>query len=176
MLKSAPPSFPPPLASTVLDGLPGHYIRRLQQIGVALFMEETAESGITPVQFATLTAAHEQPGLDQRSLAAMICFDTSTIGGVIDRLEKRGLMLRNAAPHDRRLRLLTVTPAGEALLAEVTPRVQAVQQRLLAPLPPDEQAHFLRLLRSVVDAHGEGSGEASGEASGQVRGDGNTDG
>ncbi|BDI05330.1 MarR family winged helix-turn-helix transcriptional regulator [Sphaerotilus microaerophilus] len=169
MLKSAPPPFPAPtLAGTALDDLPGHYIRRLQQIAVALFMEETAESGITPVQFATLTAAHEQPGLDQRSLAAMICFDTSTIGGVIDRLEKRGLMLRNAAPHDRRLRLLTVTPAGEALLAEVTPRVQAVQQRILAPLPPDEQAHFLHLLRSVVDAHG--------ETSDQMRGDGSNDG
>lgn len=161
MLKSAPAShLPSSLASSALDDLPGHYIRRLQQIAVALFMEETAEWGITPVQFATLAAAHEQPGLDQRSLAAQIRFDTSTIGGVIDRLEKRGLIQRNAAPHDRRLRLLTVTPQGESLLAEVLPRVQAVQQRIVAPLPQAEQARFLELLRHVVESHGEAAGHA----------------
>ena len=46
-----------------LDALPGHYIRRLQQIAVALFLEETAEFGITPVQFAALQAVdhHRQP-------------------------------------------------------------------------------------------------------------------
>jgi DNA-binding MarR family transcriptional regulator len=54
---------------------------------------------------------NEQPGLDQRTLASSIGFDTSTIGGVIDRLEKRGLIERQASPTDRRVRLLQVTPA-----------------------------------------------------------------
>lgn len=151
-------------ALIALENLPGHYIRRLQQIAVALFMEETADSGITPVQFATLAAAYDQPGLDQRSLAAAIRFDTSTIGGVIDRLEKRGLIQRNAAPHDRRLRLLTVTPDGEALLAEVLPRVHAVQERLLAPLNPAERPQFIGLMRRIVEAHGETHLDARGDA------------
>jgi DNA-binding MarR family transcriptional regulator len=166
------PETPDPTEATMpgggvpiaLENLPGHYIRRLQQIAVALFMDETAESGITPVQFATLAAAYDQPGLDQRSLAAAIRFDTSTIGGVIDRLEKRGLIQRNAAPHDRRLRLLTVTPEGEALLAAVLPRVQAVQARLLAPLDDADRAHFLALMRRVVEAHGESPLDARGDA------------
>jgi len=151
-------------APIALENLPGHYIRRLQQIAVALFMEETADSSITPVQFATLAAAYDQPGLDQRSLAAAIRFDTSTIGGVIDRLEKRGLIQRNAAPHDRRLRLLTVTPEGEALLAEVLPRVHAVQARILAPLDAAERPQFLALMRRVVDAHGDASLDARDDA------------
>jgi DNA-binding MarR family transcriptional regulator len=149
------PCAAPTLAGSFLDAQPGHYIRRLQQIAVALFMEETADWGVTPVQFATLMAAHEYPGLDQRSLAALIRFDTSTIGGVIDRLEKRGLILRNAAAHDRRLRLLTVTPEGQALLDQVLPRVRTVQQRILAPLPAADQAQLLALIKRVVDAHGE---------------------
>lgn len=161
------PAFPSPAAlpsacaepfESSLEALPGHQLRRLQQIAVALFMDETADWGITPVQFATLEAARQQPGLDQRSLAATIRFDTSTIGGVVDRLEKRGLIQRNAAPHDRRLRLLTVTPAGEQLLGEVTPRVRQVQQRLLGPLDPGEQAQFMMLLRRLVQSHGETAG------------------
>ncbi|HMW24620.1 MAG TPA: MarR family transcriptional regulator [Burkholderiaceae bacterium] len=159
--EAAQPAGGAPIA---LENLPGHYIRRLQQIAVALFMDETADSGITPVQFATLAAAYDQPGLDQRSLAAAIRFDTSTIGGVIDRLEKRGLIQRNAAPHDRRLRLLTVTPEGEALLAGVLPRVHAVQERLLAPLEAAERPQFIALMRRVVDAHGEAALDARDDA------------
>lgn len=141
-------------APSFVNAQPGHCIRRLQQVAVALFMEETAEFGITPVQFATLMTAHEHPGLDQRSLAARISFDTSTIGGVIDRLEKRGLILRNAAPHDRRLRLLTVTAEGEHLLEQALPRVRAAQQRILAPLGgEDEQRAFLQQMQRVVEAH-----------------------
>lgn len=151
-------------ATSFVLAQPGHYIRRLQQVAVALFMEETAEFGITPVQFATLMTAHEHPGLDQRSLAARISFDTSTIGGVIDRLEKRGLILRNAAPHDRRLRLLTVTEEGERLLEQALPRVRAAQQRILAPLAQAEQQDFLQQMQRVVEAHhdhvqGEGDGD-----------------
>ena len=90
-----------------LENYPGYHIRRLQQIAVAVFMEETEEFGVTPVQYAALSAVLRQPGIDQRTLARNIGFDTSTIGSVIDRLEARGLMLRNANPTDRRVRLLT---------------------------------------------------------------------
>ena len=117
----------------LLEDQPGYYIRRLQQIAVALFLEETEAQGITPVQYAALSAAHRQPGLDQRTLAATIGFDTSTIGGVIDRLERRGLIERQASPTDRRVRLLQVTPAGEALLCDVAPGMLGAQKRILAP-------------------------------------------
>ena len=72
--------------------------------------------------------------MDQRSLSRNIGFDTSTIGGVIDRLEKRGLMQRNASEDDRRVRLLTLTDEGEALLREVQPAMMRAQVRMLAPL------------------------------------------
>ena len=78
-----------------LDELPGHYIRRLHQIAVAIFLQETEAHGLTPVQFAALSKVGLTPGVDQRTLAGSIGLDTSTIAGVIDRLEARGLMQRN---------------------------------------------------------------------------------
>jgi hypothetical protein len=51
-----------------LDALPGHPMRRLQPIAVAIFLQETESSGITPVQHAALQAVANQPGLDQRAL------------------------------------------------------------------------------------------------------------
>ncbi|MBN8507865.1 MAG: MarR family transcriptional regulator [Burkholderiales bacterium] len=148
-----------------LETLPGHHIRRLQQIAVAIFLQETEGSGVTPVQFAALQAVHNAPGLDQRTLARTIGFDTSTTAGVIDRLEARGLLQRNASAEDRRVRRLTLTPAGAALLAAVIPAMQRAQLRMLEPLPQAERAEFLRMLRVLVSANNDLS-RAPSEAGG----------
>jgi MarR family transcriptional regulator, lower aerobic nicotinate degradation pathway regulator len=136
-----------------LEALPGHHIRRLHQIAVAIFLQETAAHGITPVQYAALQTVGNQPGIDQRTLAGSIGLDTSTVAGVIDRLEARGLLLRGASPQDRRVRLLTLTDEGVALLAAVQPDMQAAQRRMLSPLPRAERAEFMRMLRLLVDAN-----------------------
>ncbi|MEK8051426.1 MarR family transcriptional regulator [Ideonella sp. DXS22W] len=138
-----------------LDALPGFHIRRLQQIAVALFLQETEAHGITPVQYAALQTVHDTPGLDQRSLARTIGFDTSTIAGVVDRLEARGWVRRNASPTDRRVRLLTITDEGAALLGAVLPDMLRAQTRMLAPLPAAERTEFMRMLRVLVTANNE---------------------
>ena len=138
-----------------LDNLPGHHIRRLHQIAVAIFLQETDAHGLTPVQYGALQTVANAPGLDQRTLARTIGLDTSTIGGVVDRLEARGLLLRNASPDDRRVRLLTLTAAGRELLAAAVPSMLRAQERMLDPLPKRERAEFLRMLRVLVTANNE---------------------
>lgn len=144
LASSSPPS---------LDSLPGHYIRRLQQIAVAIFLEETEGFGITPVQYAALSMVQAQPGIDQKTLAREIGFDTSTIGEVIDRLERRALIQRLVSLADRRVRLLHVTRAGEQLLGQVTPAMLKAQQRMLEPLVAADRKRFLSMLKTVVEAN-----------------------
>lgn len=146
------------------DALPGHWIRRLQQIAVALFLEEAQGTGVTPVQYAAMQAVANRPGLDQRSLARAIGLDTSTIGGVVDRLEGRGLLERRAAADDRRVRRLHLTAEGAALLAQVVPAMRRAQRRILAPLPPAERANFQRMLRALVTGNNAQSRAPAGEA------------
>ncbi|RGE46848.1 MarR family transcriptional regulator [Comamonas testosteroni] len=138
-----------------LENYPGYHIRRLQQIAVAVFMEETEEFGVTPVQYAALSAVLRQPGIDQRTLARNIGFDTSTIGSVIDRLEARGLMQRNASPTDRRVRLLTLTEDGGLLLQQAEASVLRAQRRMLDPLPDDKRAHFMEMLSLLIHENDE---------------------
>jgi len=102
-----------------LDELPGHYVRRMQQIAVAIFLEETESLGVTPVQFGAMQTVANQPGIDQRTLARSIGLDTSTIASVLDRLEARGLLVRSLSAQDRRLRCLTLSREGVSLLAAV---------------------------------------------------------
>lgn len=138
-----------------LYSLPGHDIRRLHQIAVALFMQETESFGVTPVQYAALQAVQNAPGIDQRTLARTIGFDTSTIAGVIDRLEARGLMQRSASAQDRRVRLLTLTAAGQQLVENVVPAMLRAQERILDPLPASERGEFMRMLSVLVSSRQE---------------------
>lgn len=148
------------------DALPGHWIRRLQQIAVALFLEEAQDTRVTPVQYAAMQAVANRPGLDQRSLARAIGLDTSTIAGVVDRLEARGLLERRPAAEDRRVRRLHLTGSGAALLAEVVPAMRRAQRRILAPLPAPERAEFQRMLRALVNGNNARSRAPAGEDAG----------
>lgn len=134
-----------------LDDLPGHYIRRLQQIAVGIFLDETAEVNVTPVQFALLFAASKEAGLDQRTLAGRIGLDTSTIGAVVDRLEGRDLIERRVSPDDKRVRLLSVTPAGRKLLQGVMPAMLRAQERMLAPLQKADRPKFMAMVKRLVE-------------------------
>ena len=117
---------------------------------MAIFLRETQAFGVTPVHFAALQTVASQPGIEQRSLARTVGLDTSTITGVIDRLESRGLLVRSASPEDRRVRQLTPTDAAIQLLAAIAPSTLSAQKLVLDPLSEDEQAEFTRMLRKLV--------------------------
>lgn len=134
---------------------PGHLIRRAQQIAVAIFMEETAAFDITTVQYATLVTVSSQPGLDQTRLVNLIALDRSTIGNVVERLEAKSLLRREAGTEDKRTKCLFPTPQGEALLHSMQAAVARAQARILAPLLPEDRTRFLEMLRTVVDLNNE---------------------
>src|SRR5213595_457160 len=119
---------------------PGHLIRRAHQLAVAVFMEETAEFGVTPVQFAILNALIEEPGEDQVTLAGRVAFDAATFGSVIHRLEAKGWVLREPDAADRRRKLPWVTREGAAVARRMKRRVAKVQSRILDPLDAKERA------------------------------------
>ena len=137
-----------------LHDLPGHLIRRLHQIAVSAFMSEVSAVGsdLTPVQFAALATLRDNPGLDQATLAGLIAYDRVTIGGVVSRLEKRGLLVRTTSDQDRRSRSLKLTTQGAALLDDLEGAVLRAQDLMLGGLTPGEKAIFMELLRKSADA------------------------
>lgn len=130
---------------------PGHLFRRMQQIAVAIFVEECAAFDLTPVQYAALVAIREYPGTDATRLSALIAFDKSTLGSVLERLEAKALIVRRSTPDDKRVKRLRLTPRGRATLAAVMPAVDRAQDRMLAPLDPADRRRLMRLLGQLVD-------------------------
>jgi DNA-binding MarR family transcriptional regulator len=141
--------------SLELRSLPGHFARRVHQLAVALFVQEVGDLNLTPVQYSSLQTICNQPGIDQKTLANAVGYDTSTIAGVIDRLEARGLLVRTVSPTDRRARLITPTPKGLDMLEAVVPRMLKSQERLLEPLTKAERKEFMRLMQVLADANAE---------------------
>ena len=138
----------------ILD-MPGHLIRRVKQLSTALFIEECAEFDLTSVQFAALRMIAGHPGVDATRLSALIAFDRSTIGDVLDRMETKGWIVRKPAPSDRRIKLIELSTAGAALLGRVGPAVRRVQERILAPLDPADRRQFIRILQQLADTKNE---------------------
>jgi DNA-binding MarR family transcriptional regulator len=132
---------------------PGHLIRRAHQVAVAIFMEETADFEVTPVQFAILNALLEDPGEDQVTLARKVAFDPATFGSVITRLEARGWVQREPDAADRRRKLLWVTPEGAQVAQKMKRSVGKVQQRILQPLADAEREQLILLLDRLVAGH-----------------------
>ena len=130
----------------------GHLIRRLHQHSTSTFGERTQAAGfdLTPVQFAALDAIHTYPGTDQAHVADLIGYDRATIGGVIDRMVKKGWVRRVVSEQDRRARELSLTAKGDTVRLTALPTIEQLQQEILKPLNPADQATLMRLIRQIV--------------------------
>ena len=151
------PSKPVALTMDAVYTKPGYLFRRMQQIAVAIFMEECRAFDLTPVQYAALVAIQTHPGIDATRLSAVIAFDRSTLGSVIERIEAKGLVERKASPDDKRIKLLHLTRSGAALLREIVPAVDRAQARMLEPLKPADRKTLMALLSELVDLNNESS-------------------
>jgi DNA-binding MarR family transcriptional regulator len=154
------PTVKPAVKPITMDAVytaPGYLFRRMQQIAVAIFVEECRAHDLTPVQYAALVAISTHPGIDATRLSAVIAFDRSTLGNVIERLELKSLIERKPGPDDKRVKLLTLTRQGAALLREIGPLVDRAQARMLQPLKPADRKSLLALLTQLVDLNNESS-------------------
>ncbi len=136
---------------------PGYLFRRMQQIAVAIFVEECSAYDLTPVQFAALVAIRAHPGIDATRLSAVIAFDRSTLGNVIERLETKGYIERKPSRGDKRTKRLYPTRSAAVLLRDIMPSVDRAQARMLQPLKPADRKTLVALLTQLVDLNNEAS-------------------
>src|SRR3954451_22940108 len=137
------PNKAAPVTMDAVYTRPGYLFRRMQQIAVAIFAEECKAFDLTPVQYAALVAIRSHPGIDATRLSAVIAFDRSTLGSVIERLQAKGHIERKPSRDDRRVKLLYLTKTGDALLREIMPAVDRAQGRMLQPLKAPDRRTLL---------------------------------
>jgi len=72
---------------------------------------------------------------------------------VIDNLERRGLVVRRAAVHDRRSNAIRLTAEGATLLRKLKRQVIQHEKRLLSHFSDEERGQFFKLLQKVFPEH-----------------------
>lgn len=129
-----------------LPDLIGYRLRLAQQ---AVFRDFAASvSGVSPGRVGMLLLVEANPGVTQSRLAAAVERDRSTMVGVLDQLEAKGLVERRKGV-DRRTNGLWLTRAGRALLSKAKHAIAVHEQRVAARLSAAERAKLLELLGRI---------------------------
>jgi DNA-binding MarR family transcriptional regulator len=137
-------------------GVPTAIARRLHQICVAKTSEVVGEVGLTPLQYGVLIHLSKltgKPGIEQNSLAGRLNIDRNTASLLVEQLVKKELVERRVNGADRRARLLSLTPKGERLYAQLRPAHLAANQSILAPITPRERKLLISLLIRVIEGN-----------------------
>lgn len=134
---------------------PGFLLRRAHQIGLSVFTEETGKSGVTTTQFGALCVIRCRPQVDQIGVAQLLGLDRSTTALVVGKLESAGLISRQADPIDARRKVLSLTPAGAAMVKRMEAPAGRAQDRILSVFTDEEAAQFEHLLTKLVTGFNE---------------------
>jgi DNA-binding MarR family transcriptional regulator len=115
------------------------------------FVQTVGEFDLSPPQAHLLLQLGQGRAMSQRELARQLGCDPSNLTGLSDRLEVRGLVERQVAPGDRRVKSLVATSKGEMLRAQLAARLYEPPE-YLARLSSEEQAKLQELLRKLGSA------------------------
>lgn len=127
----------------------GFLLAKAYQRGCAIFKEEFEGYDLTPQQFGLLGFLWQEDGLSQAELSTRSQIDRTTMGGLIDRLEKEGLVKRLADPDDRRAYRICLTGKGKSLEDELCAIAVRSQSRFTAALTEDELETLKMLLQKL---------------------------
>ncbi len=106
--------------------------------------------GLTEAQFNILNLVAKHPsGLSQRELSDLLVVDKSNITLLVDRMAKKGWILRQEVVGDRRVYHLLLTPRGLALWKKVYPKYLAAIDAATKNLPDRASEQTLEVLRTM---------------------------
>jgi len=107
------------------------------------------QHGITPLQLLVLNILQGNPQIGLTELAEKLKTGTSTASGVIDRMERAGLVTRTRCGADRRALNLALTEKGSQQWAEIHATRLEMFQPLLE-LSEEDQAEFIRIQQQIL--------------------------
>jgi DNA-binding MarR family transcriptional regulator len=113
------------------------------------YNNKLAPYGITIVQSWVLFYLSAQDGSSLKDIAGAIQLDSPVVTGLVDRLEKEGLVVREEDPGDRRSLKISLTPRGREVVEEVVPAVVEYNHRIRSIIPENDAHAFERALEAL---------------------------
>jgi len=135
-----------------IENSPGFLLAKCHKIAFQRFKEKLEPYKLTPPQVAALFFLWKKEGISQAQLGDLMQADRTTVSGIIDRLEKRGLVERKGSPSDRRSFTLHITEKGKSLQEELSALARDHNDYLKNSLGKEEGEELIRLLKKLKNA------------------------
>lgn len=135
-----------------LEDLVGYWIRRLHMQLSSGATELVAQEGLRAHQLTTLSIIVDNPEVSQSDLAKAMGIKPSNIVSLVDELEERGLVVRNAAPNTRRKYAISATNSGRRKRDEALSHMSDQEDAVLNALTNKERDDLINLLRKIRPA------------------------
>lgn len=130
-------------------------LRRLQQAGEVHAKRLSRYGGLTPMQLLILQVLAAEPKLTASTLSRRVSLSAATLSGMLERLEERGLLLRERDPQDRRRQWLSLSEVGLQLLSQSPPLLPPAFRQAFAALPEWQQHALTAALLQAAELCGE---------------------
>ena len=148
---------------------PGYLLSRVGAAARAGFKDVLVAWGIRPQQYQILLILDAAGGASQQELCAAARIDSGNMVELLDGLEGLGYARRARDHRDRRRYLVTVTPPGQAALAQLRQAVADYNERLLGPLSEEERRLLSAILAKLFATTDEGRPEPRPQRTGDPR-------
>lgn len=125
----------------------GYHLKRLQQALRIAMDEALKELDLTSAQYVALMALEDMPGASSAALARACFVTAQTMNEIVQGLTASGLITRHPHPEHKRIVQLSLTAEGRARLTLAHQYVEAIEERMLTGLAPDEQRQFIKWLQ-----------------------------
>ncbi|WP_020393355.1 MarR family winged helix-turn-helix transcriptional regulator [Kribbella catacumbae] len=114
-----------------------------------LYAEVGRACDLTVAQAQMLCSLSDR-SIGMAELSGLLCLERSSLTGLVDRAQQRGLVVREDDPQDRRAVKVALTPAGSAALHRFHDELTERLDHLLQELPATERDRFTQTLGRVV--------------------------
>ncbi len=151
MSKSAPltDAAKQPLNTSFLEGLMGYNARRASLVIIAQFLQRMAEFELRPVDFSVLTLIAHNAGITSRQLCTALNILPPNLVGILNSIEKRGLITRQPHPSDGRAVGLHLTAEGAQMATQAQQAAQDLEAAATPRLSTAERKTLMRLLQKI---------------------------
>ena len=123
-----------------------HLMRRLMQAGERYTKELNKKFSVSAPQVACLLALFDDGSMSPSQIAKRIMVESSTVTGIIDRLEQKGLVTRTRISQDRRVITIELTEAGRRLAENAPP---PIQQKIVNGLRKIDEAERVQIIQTL---------------------------
>lgn len=132
-----------------LESLLGYNARRAALVIIELFLQRMAVYDLRPVEFSVVSLIVHNPGITSRQLCSTLGMLPPNLVGMVNTLEKHGLITRRPHPSDGRATGLHPTPTVQALMRKAEKTAQDLEAEATARLTAAERKTLIRLLKKV---------------------------